>query len=465
MAEVAALYTWHHTTAPIGEKNGVGEKEKIKENFIITLKPHNYTFRVYITNEVIYAFYTSLGAIGWALYGLVEKCLFGLIDCRRVLQVMSNLIDGGGSIADYRKQEWLKEAFKALQGKGGGEDVLALQHVGFAAKEVFVHGLYLLDMSLGKRLDARPIKKHCVYMPLVVVAKETIGNLGGLFELDDVIDKCDGNMLKAIALGKEIRLTSYHPANYLNRPRRRFKMLRMCRFKLHMLWLISHEPRVMVMGDSGKDQNGVHMNHQNGVHMNRHLMMRIIEHRNGENTSAWFDKWHDHGPLDAFITHRDIYHAGFNSTSTVKEVVHINCGMWPYEWIMKYDTLASINVPMLNDRDDKLRWKDENGNLNQFSVRSVWEAIRPRGNSVSWFHVVWFSQCIPRHAFLTWLLMGERLKTQDTLRSWDVPITVNVDDLRCPLCKTVQDSHAHLFFECPFSIQVWFKAKKLHSHS
>ncbi|XP_071739228.1 uncharacterized protein [Rutidosis leptorrhynchoides] len=72
--------------------------------------------------------------------------------------------------------------------------------------------------------------------------------------------------------------------------------------------------------------------------------------------------------------------------------------------------------------------------------------------------IVWFSHCIPKHAFVMWLLMGERLKTQDRLKSWELkynPI------LKCSLCKGCMDSHAHLFFECSFSTQVWKKVKDL----
>ncbi|XP_071704859.1 uncharacterized protein [Rutidosis leptorrhynchoides] len=66
--------------------------------------------------------------------------------------------------------------------------------------------------------------------------------------------------------------------------------------------------------------------------------------------------------------------------------------------------------------------------------------------------MVWFSQCILRHAFVVWLLMGERLKTQDRLKSWEVH---HGSSLLCPLCNSVQDSHEHLFFACSYSAQVW----------
>ncbi|XP_071712909.1 uncharacterized protein [Rutidosis leptorrhynchoides] len=48
--------------------------------------------------------------------------------------------------------------------------------------------------------------------------------------------------------------------------------------------------------------------------------------------------------------------------------------------------------------------------------------------------------------------MGERLKTQDKLKLWDLranPV------LKCLVCNDSIDSHAHLFFKCGYSAQIW----------
>ncbi|GJY47387.1 reverse transcriptase domain, reverse transcriptase zinc-binding domain protein [Tanacetum coccineum] len=82
----------------------------------------------------------------------------------------------------------------------------------------------------------------------------------------------------------------------------------------------------------------------------------------------------------------------------------------------------------------------------------VWSCIRPRGDKVSWFDVVWFSYCIPRHAVNLSLIMKQRLKTQDKLSRWDVSSSLMTS---CPLCDLKPDSLEHLFFECTFSIQIW----------
>nr|GEV22087.1 hypothetical protein [Tanacetum cinerariifolium] len=54
-----------------------------------------------------------------------------------------------------------------------------------------------------------------------------------------------------------------------------------------------------------------------------------------------------------------------------------------------------------------------------FSVHNVWDSIRPGDNLVPWCDLVWFHACIPRHAFNMWLILKQRLRTQDCLRSWE----------------------------------------------
>ncbi|XP_071728282.1 uncharacterized protein [Rutidosis leptorrhynchoides] len=73
---------------------------------------------------------------------------------------------------------------------------------------------------------------------------------------------------------------------------------------------------------------------------------------------------------------------------------------------------------------------------------------------VNWYDIVWFPQCIPRHTFLVWLLMGEKLKTQDKLKNWVIRSVQNMP-IVCSLCLTEADSHDHLFFRFSFASSVW----------
>nr|GEZ71967.1 hypothetical protein [Tanacetum cinerariifolium] len=86
----------------------------------------------------------------------------------------------------------------------------------------------------------------------------------------------------------------------------------------------------------------------------------------------------------------------------------------------------TITVPHLNERKDK-----------------------------SWCGVVWFSHCIPRHAFILWLAILGRLSTQDILAKW-YPGRMDL----CAFCEECPDSHEQLFFKCKYAEKVWKEIKK-----
>ena len=86
----------------------------------------------------------------------------------------------------------------------------------------------------------------------------------------------------------------------------------------------------------------------------------------------------------------------------------------------------------------------------------MWNDIREKSNIVNWANLVWFSQCIPRHSFMVWLVIHGRLKTQDIMGVWE-----KRDDMVCVFCKSRPDSHNHLFFECDFPCKVWNEVKCL----
>ncbi|GKA92258.1 retrotransposon protein, putative, ty1-copia subclass [Tanacetum coccineum] len=124
-----------------------------------------------------------------------------------------------------------------------------------------------------------------------------------------------------------------------------------------------------------------------------------------------------------YLSPRDITNEGYHLQNCVANLVSNEGWSWPQAWLLKAPDLGSIPVPVLVDSQlDKPQWRDINGNLSNFSVKCAWEALRPRDIEVPWHQLVWFSHCIPRHAFNLWLVMRNSLKTHDQLRQWDVGI-------------------------------------------
>ena len=118
--------------------------------------------------------------------------------------------------------------------------------------------------------------------------------------------------------------------------------------------------------------------------------------------------------------------------------------------------LNNIPVPDLNiNLVDKTMWKDQNGNLVEFSTKQVWMKLSQQNEEVAWNKVVWFTQGNPRYAFVLWMAIKGRLQTQDRLMIWN-----SNKDMKCSLCNKTNDSHRHLFFECEFSKRIWEEMKR-----
>ncbi|GJT32481.1 putative reverse transcriptase domain, reverse transcriptase zinc-binding domain protein [Tanacetum coccineum] len=153
---------------------------------------------------------------------------------------------------------------------------------------------------------------------------------------------------------------------------------------------------------------------------------------------------------------------GFNMQEKVVDIVHENAWVWPNLWYSHFPILSSIQVPNLfNNQEDGIYLKLQDGSLKNYYVREIWNDIRGHGTDVAWHSFVWSNYGIPRHVIHVWLVMRRRLKTQDRLRKWDVGNDVDLNLLRCPLCKLQPDSHEHLFFECSYSSNVWKKTNNV----
>ncbi|XP_071712920.1 uncharacterized protein [Rutidosis leptorrhynchoides] len=154
----------------------------------------------------------------------------------------------------------------------------------------------------------------------------------------------------------------------------------------------------------------------------RHLIRPFFYYQigNGNSVKAWCDNWCSLRPLINFLDLCDILSEGFGKQVTVCEFLQISGRAWPPSWVQKYPVFSSVNVHVLHPNNNDLVWKGTDGSAHPFSVARVWESIRAHAASVDWFKLVWFSQCVPKHAFIMWLLMGERLKTQDKLKPWDL---------------------------------------------
>ena len=57
---------------------------------------------------------------------------------------------------------------------------------------------------------------------------------------------------------------------------------------------------------------------------------------------------------------------------------------------------------------------------------------------------------MPKHAFIFWLAIQDRLSTFDRLVKWGWQ-----GKLLCGFCRNKCESRDHIFFECSFSSRMW----------
>ncbi|XP_071715210.1 uncharacterized protein [Rutidosis leptorrhynchoides] len=160
--------------------------------------------------------------------------------------------------------------------------------------------------------------------------------------------------------------------------------------------------------------------------------------------------WECFDPLYLTVNKRDRYNVRIQDNISIAEYRQIYGDEWPEEWKLKYPVFDQIQVPMLQNREDMIKWVTRNGDIVNYSTGQVWCDLRCSNAIKDWHHIVWFSQMVPKHAFILWLAIWNRLSTQDRMSKWNLSKSYS-----CALCDEVPDSVAHLFFECSYSRKVW----------
>ncbi|GJY12210.1 RNA-directed DNA polymerase, eukaryota, reverse transcriptase zinc-binding domain protein [Tanacetum coccineum] len=184
----------------------------------------------------------------------------------------------------------------------------------------------------------------------------------------------------------------------------------------------------------------------------QYMIMKVI---NREKTSVLIDNWSSVGVLQSFLTHRDMYNGRVKADTVVKEIVNNGICEWPSEWTKKFPILnLHKSITLDSSKNDELVWRSRSGKESNFSVKQVYDDLKGSGEEVTWATIVWFSQNIPKHSFIVWMEILNKLTTQDKVKNWR-----SYDMMACPLCNQDIDSHQHLFFQCQYANQFWAKAK------
>ncbi|KAG5404180.1 hypothetical protein IGI04_010299 [Brassica rapa subsp. trilocularis] len=184
----------------------------------------------------------------------------------------------------------------------------------------------------------------------------------------------------------------------------------------------------------------------------RDLLYPLVKRRigNGRSTRFWFDNWTPLGKLYTTLNGGSSL-LGIPKMATVASL--FTAGSWNLPFARTDAQLAlqiHLTTVTLSDQEDHYDWMIEGKTRRRYKTGEMYDYLKGAQQMVPWAKVIWISYGIPRHSFLSWLVMLDRCPTRDRLNRWGL----NVDPL-CLLCNTQPESRNHLFFECGFSADVW----------
>ncbi|GAV87873.1 zf-RVT domain-containing protein [Cephalotus follicularis] len=163
--------------------------------------------------------------------------------------------------------------------------------------------------------------------------------------------------------------------------------------------------------------------------------------------SLWHDPWFHGRSISTVYGHRVINDSGIADSVRVQAVIAND----HWCWLATSPDLIEIqyrvqDIP-ISTSTDRIFW----GSVGQpFLTKKAWELVRESAPPVRWVNLVWHSSRISKHAFCLWLAILGAHRTRDKL------LTLGLIHSACCLfnCGENESEH-HLFFECPYTRQIW----------
>lgn len=91
----------------------------------------------------------------------------------------------------------------------------------------------------------------------------------------------------------------------------------------------------------------------------------------------------------------------------------------------------------------------------KFTSKLGYRSMCKVGNKSKWRNIIWGTWVPPKYSFLAWQVCSDALKMQDRLRNCNI-----IDHSRCSLCNRSDENTRHLYFNCPYSKEVWGSIKQ-----
>lgn len=116
------------------------------------------------------------------------------------------------------------------------------------------------------------------------------------------------------------------------------------------------------------------------------------------------------------------------------------------EHVIIYSHITSLT---LTNIPDCYEWSPNGLAMRSYSTRHIYNLLRNEIPQVTWHKEIWFSGGIPKHKFLSWLIVQNSCPTKDKMLQWGL----QTDGL-CVLYQHHNKSRSHLYFECTYTWNV-----------
>ncbi|CDY20932.1 BnaC06g01520D [Brassica napus] len=137
---------------------------------------------------------------------------------------------------------------------------------------------------------------------------------------------------------------------------------------------------------------------------------------NGETCYFWSGNWSPFGKLSDFLETSGSLRYPIPKEATLAELWENGAWILPNARSDKQvEVISYLSTLALNDSVDTLEWRPGNHPHMRFSTGDIYDLLKPNLPRVPWYKEVWFSGGIPKHKFLTWLMIRNRCPTRDRL--------------------------------------------------
>lgn len=149
--------------------------------------------------------------------------------------------------------------------------------------------------------------------------------------------------------------------------------------------------------------------------------MFVYKLGDGKRFSFWFDPWcHVYSLVELFpeISLKEI---GDLKKAVVCDFWRNNCWYIPKRWnptMLRVMEFLNGNFTVTNARQDLISWGLEK--RGEFTVKSALRGLMKPEQQMSWTKIVWLPSNLPRHSFIIWLALHNRLMTREKLFDWGV---------------------------------------------